>query len=240
LTFVPAGRIIPSVRHSAIVLPLRFFDNRFFRVYRPLLAIRRISMTKLDSWKMGGAALLLCAATAIAASAQTFTTLYTFTGGRDGGSPYGLLIASGKLYGTAEFGGNQVGKCGIGCGTVWALSPQRRLLDVPFELVEGANPQGGLITDGAGYAYGTAYRGGDKDAGTIFAVNQTGIIPLHSFGYQGDGGGPIGNLARDTSGNLYGATIGGGAYGSGTVFEVDGFGRQETILWSFTGKSDGG
>ena len=46
-------------------------------------------------------------------------------------------------------------------------------------------------------------------------------------------------MIRDAAGNLYGVTGAGGAYGSGTVFEVKANG-DETLLYSFTGGSDGG
>jgi len=53
---------------------------------------------------------LLAAAAAIGSRAHTFTVLYTFTGGADGGyAAYGGLIvdaAEGTLYGTTPFGGD--------------------------------------------------------------------------------------------------------------------------------------
>ncbi len=46
-----------------------------------------------------------------------FTTLYSFTGGNDGSSPFaGLILSDNVLYGTAEAGGSS------GYGTVFALS----------------------------------------------------------------------------------------------------------------------
>ena len=51
------------------------------------------------------------------ATAQTFTTLYSFTGGSDGAQPLaGLILSSNILYGTASGGVNP------GKGTVFALS----------------------------------------------------------------------------------------------------------------------
>jgi len=54
------------------------------------------------------------------AHAQTFTTLYSFSGS-DGSTPYASIIQdpSGNLYGTTNVGGN--GSCNGGCGVVFNL-----------------------------------------------------------------------------------------------------------------------
>ena len=57
----------------------------------------------------------------------TYTSLYDFTGGSDGSSPYGsvALDSAGNLYGTAVGGGSSDGECLItdGCGVVWQITP---------------------------------------------------------------------------------------------------------------------
>jgi len=52
------------------------------------------------------------------AVSYTFSVLYSFTGGADGGGSYSgvVLDAKGNLYGTAESGGTNY-------GTVWELTP---------------------------------------------------------------------------------------------------------------------
>ena len=63
---------------------------------------------------------------------------------------------------------------------------------------------------------------------------------LYSFTGGTDGFRPNDDaLAQDAQGNLYGTTRLGGAFRSGTVFEVSSAGI-ETVLYSFTGGSDGG
>ena len=63
---------------------------------------------------------------------------------------------------------------------------------------------------------------------------------LYNFaGPTSDGGYPYGVLVRDTKGNLYGTTYYGGSSSAGTVFVVSKTGT-ETILYNFTGASDGG
>ena len=57
-------------------------------------------------------------------SGWTYTDLYDFTGGADGGGPIGTLVmdSSGNLYGAAEYGGNPA--CyQYGCGVVFEITP---------------------------------------------------------------------------------------------------------------------
>jgi len=56
----------------------------------------------------------------------TFTSLYEFSGGSDGGGPLGNVAfdASANLYGTTEYGGTKGGVCDPnGCGVVWEITP---------------------------------------------------------------------------------------------------------------------
>ena len=85
-------------------------------------------------------------------------------------------------------------------------------------------------------------------ASVNFATATTETI-LHSFVSLPHGANPQANLVADASGNLYGTTFSGGRYGSsaelsyGTVFKLtpDSKGKwKETVLYNFTGGSDGG
>lgn len=103
----------------------------------------------------------------------------------------------------------------------------------------------GVIRDSSGNLYGTASDGGFWDLGVVFKVDPSGQETV-LYNFEGasaggtDGAGPNGPLVRDADGNLYGTTVGGGAaYNFGTVFELDTAGN-ETILYSFTGDSNGG
>ncbi len=64
---------------------------------------------------------------------------------------------------------------------------------------------------------------------------------LYAFTGGADGGQPYAGVIFDPAGNLYGVTQAGGAYNKGTVFELspskDGW--TETVLYSFTGGTDG-
>jgi len=110
---------------------------------------------------------------------------------------------------------------------------------------DGANPPCGLISGGKGVApgkarfYGATELGGDDGYGTVFEIEGTGFESvIHSFTGGGDGAFPLASLITDGAGNLYGTTEEGGASGYGVVFKLTP-GGDETVLYSFTGGSDG-
>jgi uncharacterized repeat protein (TIGR03803 family) len=108
---------------------------------------------------------------------------------------------------------------------------------------DGSQPWGGLIFDGAGNLYGTTYRGGASDAGTVYELTPgTGgawtETVLYSFAGGSDGLGPQSDLNFDQTGNLYGTTNNGGSPGNGIVFELTPPAQQggawtETVLHRF-------
>jgi uncharacterized repeat protein (TIGR03803 family) len=173
----------------------------------------------------------------------TETVLYAFRDGNDGENPQAGLIAdgAGNLYGTATGGGTS------GNGTVFKLAPNGTFT-VLHSFTGGSDgdyPQAGLIMDRKGNLYGTASRGGTNDDGTVFRISAHGKFSvLHAFGDGNDGVNPVAALIEDKAGNLYGTTrLGGGIGcfdgGCGTVFRLAPDGA-ETVLYAFTGGSDGG
>ena len=207
---------------------------------------------------MLGAALVAVVGVSSGGAAQTFSTLYTFTGDIDGGFPASGLIfdVAGNLYGTTYFGGGS-GCGGFGCGTVFKLTPNG---DGTYsEIVlwsfaggsDGQGPLAGLVFDTSGNLYGTTYYGGGSGCGgsgcgTVFIVFPDGTeIVDYSFAGAPDGANPVAGLVFDNSGNLYGTTPAGGNSGCGgnacgIVFQVAPDGT-ESVLYSFTGTgfSDG-
>jgi uncharacterized repeat protein (TIGR03803 family) len=129
--------------------------------------------------------LLITLALAAPLSAQSFKTLYKFTGKADGGFPTADLVldGAGNLYGTTYEGGNL--KClydQFGCGTVFQLSPSNKEKAL-YSFSGGSDGSGtyaALVRDGNGNLYGTTYQGGDygcgisNGCGTIFQVNPAG------------------------------------------------------------------
>ena len=214
-------------------------------------------MTKLDAWKMGGAVLLLCAATAIAARAQVFNTLMSFDG-RDGGDPPEPLVQgiNGSLYGTTPVGGAKPikGLCGgAGCGTVFKISAVGALTRLysfctQANCTDGMEPYAGLVQATDGNLYGTTAAGGvnNINGGTVFKITSNGALTrLYSFCAQTnctDGKSPQAPLVQGTDGNFYGTTVVGGANnntictagnpGCGTVFKITSSGVL-TTLYSF-------
>ena len=184
---------------------------------------------------------------AAAAWGQTDETLYSFTGGSDGGNPLSSLVmdAAGNLYGTTLVGGDH------GAGVVFALTPTVSggwTESVVYSFTGGAD--GGnpvyvdLIFDAAGNLYGTTASGGTSNLGTVFELTPTNgggwtEHVLYSFAGGLDGAYPYSGLVFDGAGNLYGTTSGGGASGAGTVFELTpGTSGQwtEAVIHSFNGK----
>jgi len=147
------------------------------------------------------------------------TPLYSFTGGEDGGYPWGgvVLDSDGNLYGTTNTGG--AGRQGV----VFKVSPdgQETVLYSFMGGKDGGYPQSPVTLDSAGNIYGTTYQGGADDAGTVYEVNAAGReAVLWTFKDDPDGAYPIAGLILDSTGNLYGTTSFGGAWGAGSVFKI--------------------
>lgn len=207
---------------------------------------------------------------AIAGGTWAETLLHNFGaidsfGRSDGSAPIAGLIAgaSGALYSSTYHGGT--GPCRAGCGTVFMLSPEGAVWAETVLHYFVPSPADGylpnaVISDASGVLYGTTALGGATGSGTVFELTPPSsaggawtFTILYSFnpngnipgGNTGDGYGPAAGLISDESGALYGTTANGGANGYGTVFKLTppaaaGGSWTETVLYSFTGGSDGG
>lgn len=177
------------------------------------------------------------------ASAQTFESLYDF---RDtvlnGANPYygPLLLRNGKFYGTTQFGGAN------SQGVIFSMDTDGSDFEVIHDFAQtgtnGAQPRGGVITDGT-KLYGMTFAGGVDGDGVVYSVDLDGsdFQVLRSFtdGDAGDGMEPTGGLIL-SGGRLYGMTPNGGANGEGIVFVIDTDGSDFEILRSFgSGGTDG-
>jgi len=160
------------------------------------------------------------------------TTLHDFTGGADGGAPWGVLEQDEKcnLYGTTTNGGAS------SRGIVFKLDPAGNLTVLhAFNNADGNSPEAGVIRDASGNLYGMTMYGGSSDHGVAYRLDANGTYTvLHSFSGGTDGVGPRGPLLQDSAGNLWGMTLDGGSSGGGVIFKIDPAGN-ETIVHTFTG-----
>jgi uncharacterized repeat protein (TIGR03803 family) len=199
-------------------------------------------------------------------SGTGFTTLHDFKGTpSDGANPWANLAigASGVLYGTTFYGGSS------SAGTVFSLTPPESpggvwteavLYNFSFVSNGGAYGPTDLVISSAPGGYPVLYgvteggrgeKGGGPCCGTVFSLTPpvpgTGPAWTYKTLYRfnnADGYGPKG-VAFGNDGVLYGATAFGGASNNGTVFSLTPPATSqepwtETVLYSFTGGSDGG
>ena len=202
-------------------------------------------------------------------SGYTEKVIYAFQGGDDGAAPIGNLLIdkSGALYGTTV-GGGGAAACtttidGIGCGTVFKLTPSSEgyteTILYSFQAGnDGIGPRGTLIADVNGALYGTTEFGGGVSAcssgsgnagcGTVFKLTPSSAGYSETVIYRFQGGTGDGQFPRSAlvagitgfkSGRLFGATIGGGANKHGTIYELtpSGSSYTERVFYSFNGKS---
>jgi uncharacterized repeat protein (TIGR03803 family) len=106
--------------------------------------------------------------------------------------------------------------------------------------LKGSNPFVGVVRDPAGNLYGTTSGGGAANAGLVYRLDASGNYRVrYAFTGGADGAYPYSGVILDSVGNLYGTTESGGAAGAGVVFKLDAAGH-ETVLYNFTGGTDGG
>ncbi len=171
-----------------------------------------------------------------------FTTLYAFTGGKDGGLPTGNVIfgPDGSLFGTTDVGGVDLKHNGKGVAFHLGFSGGRWKETVLHRFGQGtdsAYPHGGLVFDKRGNLYGTTALGGPGQClggcGNVYELSPparsgapwTETI-LHTFAGGTDGEWPQAGLVIDRAGRLFGTTEFGGFYsefcgsGCGTAFEL--------------------
>lgn len=111
---------------------------------------------------------------------------------------------------------------------------------------DGSYPVAALVADKSGNLYGTTRYGGANGQGVVFELipssgswNET---ILYNFAGGNDGASPAASIVCDSAGNIYGTTRLGGPSNAGTVFELTPSGNSwaESVLYSFTGGTDGG
>jgi hypothetical protein len=191
----------------------------------------------------------------------TETILYNFQAAGDGIYPQGGLVmdTAGNLYGFTGFGGNDAICNGLGCGTIFELTPgsggtwSEHILYTFQDGTDGGEPQSGsaLVFDSAGNLYSTGAVGGDLTCnppygcGVVFELSPSGggwtERAIHNFEENKGGAFPLTGLAIDNLGNLYGNMLG-GANGDGYAYKMSpetGGSFKFTSLYSFDGTHGG-
>ena len=178
----------------------------------------------------------------------TFSVIYAFHGGADGGVPEGFLtLHAGAVYGGTQGGGLTANCSGFGCGVVFAVSTTTGAEKPLYAFTggtDGNGPVSQFLFDKSGNLYGATFSGGNlacsnaasSGCGVIFQLSSTGTeTVLHAFnGTPNDGANPTWGLTADASGNLYGTTIYGGSANLGAIFKI-GSRSGESVIHSFTG-----
>jgi uncharacterized repeat protein (TIGR03803 family) len=163
----------------------------------------------------------LCLVPLNARAAVTLTTLHSFTGLEDGGTPMGLIQAvDGGFYGTTD--GETLATTNAPFGTVFRITPGGAFTNLHVfsgRTGDGAWPLGGLAQDDVGNLYGTTYNRGGNGSGTVFKITPSGdfttLVALDGFA-----GHPQSLLVRANNANFYTFGNHGGALSLGTLFSV--------------------
>jgi len=190
------------------------------------------------------------------AHAQTLIVLHSLTGGTGGDTPLAgvTLDQQGRIYGTTIYGGSRTDGMVyrlVHQGEGWVFSP---LYSFGLQQDDGNYPQARVLFGPDGLLYGTTAFGGAENEGTVFSLQppptacKSVLCPwvetiLYSFTGGADGREPgFGDLTFDQAGDIYGTTDGGGNAGGGVVLELTRASGTwtESVLWNFTGGSDGG
>ena len=182
-----------------------------------------------------------------------YSTLYSFSGGSNGGSPDSVILGpEGALYGSAN-GGIQNCAGGSYCGLIFKTAPGARPCasalcswdeTTVYQFTGDTDAAHGTVSafDSAGNLYGISRGGGAYGQGSVFELTPSQGSwterVLYSFTGANDGGNPT-SLLVGHDGNLYGTTLVGGS--GGVVFQLvrSGGGWTENVIYAFTGTTDG-
>jgi uncharacterized repeat protein (TIGR03803 family) len=193
----------------------------------------------LRKWKLLGFGAAMITIGCVTVSAQTLTTLHSFSGS-DGQFPEATLLqgSDGNFYGMTALGGANSKGTAFKITATGTLTTLHSFSGFP---TDGAVPVAGLAQGSFGIFYGTTAYGGLFYQGAVFGMTPSGVaVVLHAFNsLLGEGAFPTAGLVRGSDGNFYGTTVSGGAHFKGTVFKVSAIGSL-TTLHSFGGSSGDG
>jgi uncharacterized repeat protein (TIGR03803 family) len=151
---------------------------------------------------------------------KKLTTLHFFNVALgDAGSPTGLLVSGGKLYGPGASGGADQGG-----GAIYEVdvSGERVLYSFgPGNDESVLFASGTLARENDGTLYGTTRLGFlGEFFGELYKLDAAGNLEvLHQFLGTPDGDTPAAGVIRDAAGNIYWTTERGGTFNAGTIFK---------------------
>jgi uncharacterized repeat protein (TIGR03803 family) len=163
----------------------------------------------------------------------TLSTVYTFTGGADGGGAGDLTLGSdGNLYGTTTNGGGASGS-----GTIFKLDPAGNVTTLhQFAFSAEGALSGPLVRAADGNLYGGTCQGGTSGFGTIFKFDAptSTIIVLYAFPEACAEQQLRARLLESPAGTFYGTINAGGPSAGGTVFRLVAATSELTTFQAFT------
>ncbi|HTY41401.1 MAG TPA: choice-of-anchor tandem repeat GloVer-containing protein [Thermoanaerobaculia bacterium] len=184
-------------------------------------------------------------------SGQTYEVLHTFTGQNgDGAGPRGTLVRVGNdLYGTTGLGGDTVGLCAAGCGTIFKVDSGGDVSTVyAFDGNSGEDgilPAAGLTLATDGNLYGTTPSGGALGDGVVYRFDPStnSASTLHAFDRDTGGWYAVTPAIEGTDGNLYVVTTNGhcgdDTQACATLVRMSKSGTGVVTLHTFTPDDDG-
>ncbi|MBV9991273.1 MAG: hypothetical protein JOZ72_08255 [Alphaproteobacteria bacterium] len=130
--------------------------------------------------------------------------LHSFGVGGDGYAPASDVHfdGQGNMIGTTNLGGASDG------GVVYRIAPdgtETVLHSFAGGAGDGLNPNGTLAEDGAGNLFGTTYKGGANDKGTVYKLAPDAAVSV-LFGFTSGYANPMQGPTLDRHGNLFGTT----------------------------------
>jgi uncharacterized repeat protein (TIGR03803 family) len=172
------------------------------------------------------------------------TTLYTFcqlANCADGWRPSAVppvLGMNGSLYSTTNFGGNtETNNCGVGCGTMFAITPAGAFTTVHTfceteACGDGVEPNGVVLLPDGNFLGATKWAAGGLLGGSIYEITPAGKLSvLHMYdGEVGAGFAEPTQPIQGSDGNLYGTIPSGG---NGGVFYTMTPEGKMTVLYRF-------
>jgi uncharacterized repeat protein (TIGR03803 family) len=172
----------------------------------------------------------------VEAATGKLTSVTTFTGlapPRQGTEPRSKLLndGAGYFWGVTSEGGLPGRDRGL--GTIYKVHSETGAMTSVIQFTgtdgsfKGSEPRAQLIPDNGGFFWGTTWRGGADDEGTVFKLNGatgefTTVLEFSGFGDQPNTGSlpGYGSLLLHSDGNFYGTTQDGGPDGGGTIFRL--------------------